>query len=90
MGVFDKLKNWLTPDEKPQPEPNTPDTPEPKPGLSDYLRVWQLLKGVNFKQLWPALVSVPVIVFFTLSGILAWGFLLFGFILRMIKIGAGI
>jgi hypothetical protein len=36
------------------------------------MRIWALLRAVNFQELWPVLVSVPVLVFFALSGLVAW------------------
>lgn len=91
MELLDKLRNWVNP-KKPDPVPEPTPTPEPDknpPGVVDYLKAWRLLKDIPFRRIWPALVSVPVIAFFAVSGLAAWLFFLFGFACRMIGLGAG-
>ena len=95
MGILDKLKAWLTPKPpEPKPPPDVkpaPPKPERKnPGVTDYIRVWQLLNGAQLKNVWPALVTVPVIAFFALSGLVAWLVLFGGLILRFFSIGLGV
>ena len=52
--------------------------PEPKPGVDEngdrtpWMRVWLTLRAINLKELWPVFVSVPAIVFFAISGMVAW------------------
>lgn len=90
MELLDKLKNWLRPDKKPEPVPvPTPEPDKNPPGLSDYVKAWRLLKDIPFRRIWPVLVSVPVIVFFALSGVAAWVFFLTGFTLRLLGLGLG-
>lgn len=87
MALLDKLKNWLkpvTPAPTPEPAP-TPNTP----GLTDYVRAWRLLRDIPFRKIWPGLVSIPMIVFFAVSGIVAWLFFVLGFIVRLFQFGAG-
>lgn len=57
---------------KPEPMP-TPadDSPERTP----WMRVWLTLRSINLKELWPVFVSVPAIVFFAISGMVAWLYL---------------
>lgn len=52
-----------------------PDAPHPAPADNDrtpWLRVWALLQSVNAKELLPVIISVPMIVFFAISGFIAW------------------
>ena len=68
--------NWLNefwwrkkPDNvPPQPPPPQPETDDKTP----WLRVWLALRNVNLKELWPVFISVPAIVFFAISGLIAW------------------
>jgi hypothetical protein len=65
------LPDWLT-----RPKPSTPNVPIDEPGRTPWLRVWRLLRDVNLKDLWPVVISVPTIVFFAISGFIAWVYLL--------------
>lgn len=67
--LLDRLRGWLKPT---PPTPTPTPVPDQPPGPIPYLRVWALLRSVNFKELWPVLFSVPVLVFFALSGLGAW------------------
>lgn len=69
-SLLDRLRGLLKP--APPPAPTPAPVPDQPPGPIPYLRVWALLRSVNFKELWPVLVSVPVLVFFALSGLVAW------------------
>lgn len=90
MGFFDKLKNWLNPEKIPDPDSDPDSEPTPKPTAADYLRVWRLLKDIDIQRLWPALLSVPIVVFFTLTGVVVWVCVIIGLILRIIKFSAGV
>jgi hypothetical protein len=46
-----------------------PDDGQPAAPL---LRAWVLLKDINFKDLWLVFFSVPALLFFAISGLLAW------------------
>jgi hypothetical protein len=48
------------------------NTPPVERTQTPWLRVWALLSTVNLKELWPVLLSVPAIVFFAISGFIAW------------------
>lgn len=65
---------WLRPD-KPDTDPKPEPTPEPTPS-TPWLKVWWTLRGINMRAIWPALMTIPVIVFFAVSGIVAWCWLL--------------
>jgi hypothetical protein len=69
--LLDKLRGWLKPT-PPTPAPTPTPVPAQPPGPLVYMRIWALLRAVNFQELWPVLVSVPVLVFFALSGLVAW------------------
>lgn len=88
MGLLDRLRNWIKPDETPEPEP-TPAPPREPTSLADYMRAWRMLKEIPLKRIWPALLSVPVIVFFAVSGMAAWLLVLAGFALRLLRLGLG-
>ena len=70
---WDTLNGWLR-------KPKTPDLPQPlpvdEPGRTPWLRVWTILRTVNLKELWPLALSVPSIVFFAISGVVAWVYVL--------------
>jgi hypothetical protein len=71
MGLLDELRKKLGLDKK-KPQP----TPEPKPapelGALDYLKILNLLKGVPLGKLGGTFGLSVVIVFFAISGLLAW------------------
>ena len=55
-----------------KPEPTTPiDTPKINNGVP-WLRVGLLLKSIPFKQLSPVFFTVPELLFFAISGLIAW------------------
>lgn len=65
------LPGWFNPKKDPAPLP--PDT---SPDKTPWMRVWLTLRAVNLKELWPVFVSVPAIVFFAISGFIAWLYLI--------------
>lgn len=90
MGILDKLRKLFSPDKTPDPEPTPTPVPDADPpSLGDYMKAWRMLKDIPFRRIWPALVSVPVIVFFAVSGLAAWVFVLLGFALRLLRLGMG-
>lgn len=58
-----------------KPEVPTPVQPVDGPDRTPWMRVWLTLRSVNLKELWPIVVSVPAIVFFAISGLVAWLYL---------------
>lgn len=65
------LNDWLK-----HKAPETPLVPTDEgPDRTPWLRVWFTLRSINLKELWPIFVSVPAIVFFAISGMVAWLYL---------------
>lgn len=71
---------------KPEPTPVSPDA-KPNTGGIPWLRVGILLKSIPFKKLAPAFLSIPVIVFFAVSGLLAWIMLFLRFAVNIFTVG---
>lgn len=55
-------------------QPTNPDKPvdTPAPNNVPWLRVGLLLKSIPFKQLSPVFFTVPALLFFAISGLIAW------------------
>jgi len=86
----DNFKGWWPLRPKPTPAPVVPPpAPPQKPTLLDYARAWKVLKETDFKKIWPALISVPALLFFAISGIVAWLLTIAGFVLRFLRVGLG-
>lgn len=49
-----------------------PETPQIETEGTPWMRVWLTLRGISLKELWPIVISVPAIVFFAVSGVIAW------------------
>lgn len=61
------------------PSPPLPAPPEPddaNPARAAWLRALYLLRQIDKNKLGAAFVTVPVIVFFVLSGVVLWGYVL--------------
>lgn len=84
-------RKWLRPDPKPL-EPDQPPAPEPTndPKMADYLKVMRLLRQIDFKKLLPVFLTVPALVFFAISGLIAWLAVLCGFFIRIARSIAGL
>jgi hypothetical protein len=67
--------SWLPGWFKPQNKPVLP-VPDSSPDKTPWMRVWLTLRAVNLKELWPVFVSIPAIVFFAISGFIAWLYLI--------------
>lgn len=80
--ILDRLTNWWKKDTKPAPVP----TPEPDVKAIPWLRVGLLLKSIPFSKLKPLFISVPAIVFFALSGFVAWVMLFLKFAVGIFKL----
>lgn len=52
---------------------------------TQWLRVWRTLQNVNIKELWPVVLSVPAIVFFAISGFIAWVYLVLRAIVLFVR-----
>jgi hypothetical protein len=84
--LLDRLNELLGRKKKPAtPEPAPEPTPEPphQPGAIDYLKAWRLLKDIQIQKLGKLVSLSAVIVFFAISGVLAWGLVFVKFILTL-------
>jgi hypothetical protein len=80
-SFLDRLKKLLGHDTKPvAPVVPTPTSPE-----THYLKALALLRQIDFKKLGPVVFTVPVVLFFAISGFIAWLGLLVGFFIRIVK-----
>ena len=86
-SVLDSIRNlWRKKDNKPV----VPPAPEPAkpaaPSVIDKLRAVALLREIPFEKLLPLFISVPAIVFFAISGLLAWIVLTLKFMLGLFNL----
>lgn len=80
-SLLDRLKKLLKPT-----VPVTPDTPVvPEQSRPKYLQAWAILRQIDFKKLAPAVFTVSTVLFFAISGLIAWLGLLVGFFIRIVK-----
>lgn len=77
------IDNWFKP-KTPNFPPLVPASGEDDPKRTPWVRVWLALRQINLKELWPVVVSVPAIVFFAISGMVAWLYLVLRGIVRFI------
>jgi hypothetical protein len=56
---------------KKNPKPDVKPAPEP-PSAATWVRIGLILRSIPFEKLAPLFISVPVIVFFAVSGFIAW------------------
>lgn len=87
--LLDKLNELLgrkkkpdTPEPTPTPAPVSPPSP---PNIVDYVKAWRRLKEIPFHKLGRAIGLSGVIVFFAISGVLAWVSLLAKFMLGVVR-----
>ena len=80
-SFLDRLKKLLGHETKPA----VPDVPAPVPAETHYLRALALLRQIDFKKLGPVVFTVPAVLFFAISGVIAWLGLLVGFFIRIVK-----
>jgi hypothetical protein len=67
-GLFSRKKKPDPTDEQPEPT----ELPAKAPGAFDYLKAWQLLKKIPLHKLGSVVSLSAVIVFFAVSGVIAW------------------
>ena len=89
MSLLEKLRDLFNPKNAPDNPPAPAPAPAKPVSVFDYAKIASLLRGVDFKKIWPALLSVPVILFFTATGMLVWGVLLISLICRIFCWGFG-
>lgn len=75
------LKKPLVP--PPEPAPVSPAVTSP--ALVNYYKAWQILQGINWWNLGGAITFTGIIVFFALSGLLAWITLGLRFLWRAVR-----
>lgn len=83
MGIFP----WRRP-EKPEPAPvpaPAPVPPDADPNSTPWLRVWWQLRSLDMKKVGVALFTIPVIVFFAVSGMVAWLWLILRGFMRFLR-----
>ena len=76
-GFLGKLRDWLDGDK------TEPAIDELEGDRVSYVRAWLLLRKIEFKRLWLVFFSVPVLVFFAVSGFIAWCVVFIRFILNL-------
>lgn len=74
-SLWDRLKKLLG-------RESTPSAPEQE---THYLRALLILRQIDFKKLLPVFLTVPAVLFFAISGFIAWLGLLVGFFIRIVK-----
>lgn len=77
------LNDWW-PKKTPDPSPASPED-DGTLGLPKYLQAWRTLRDIPIKKLFPAVVSVSAVVFFAISGVLAWLVLICSFVVKLFK-----
>lgn len=77
--------NWPHRKEKPDTDPVDPKDAGTL-GLPKYLQAWNILRNIPIKKLFPAVLSVSTVVFFAISGLLAWLVLICSFVAKLFKI----
>lgn len=73
--LLDKLTGWIWKKKKadvPQPTPAPVPEPPRQPNMVDYVKAWRLLKEIPFHKLGRVVSLSGVIIFFAISGVLAW------------------
>ena len=77
------LKKPLVP--PPRPAPEEPTETVASPALVNYYKAWQILQGINWWNLGGAMTFTGIVVFFALSGLLAWITLGLRFLWRAVR-----
>lgn len=77
--------DWLQRKEKPDTDPVDPED-DGTLGPLKYLQAWNTLRNIPIKKLFPAALSVSTVVFFAVSGLLAWLVLICSFVAKLFKI----
>ena len=80
MALIDTF--WPRPKPKPEPVPAPDNDVTP----TKWLQVWALFRKIPVQELLPVFTLVPVLVFFAVSGLLAWTVVILSFIVRLMKV----
>jgi hypothetical protein len=84
MGFIDDLRKKLGLDKK-KPQPTPAPKPTPDLGALDYLKILNLLKAVPLGKLGGTFGLSVVIVFFAISGLIAWLVVLAKFVFTLAR-----
>jgi hypothetical protein len=76
-GAPHELRIW------PKKEPAEP-APAQTPGMLKYMKAWAIFRQIPIEKLGPVVTLVPLIVFFAISGFIAWAAVLLGLFLRLV------
>lgn len=79
------LDDWLRRKKQPDTDPVVPEDAGTLK-LPKYLQAWNILRNIPIKKLFPAVLSVSTVVFFAISGLLAWLVLICSFVVKLFKI----
>jgi hypothetical protein len=82
MALIDTF--WPRPKPKPVPQPDP--TPDNTVSPAKWLQAWALFRKIPVQELLPVFTLVPVLVFFAVSGLLAWTVVLLAFMARLLKV----
>lgn len=82
LSVLERLRKWWRPDPAPSPAPSKPI---PAPTMTNYVRALLLLRQIDFQKLLPVVLTVPTVLFFAISGLIAWLGILCGFFIRVVR-----
>lgn len=74
---------------RPRPKPTPEPSPEPAPNDPDgllWLKIGLLLRKIPVKRALAGLVTVPVLLFFAVSGLIAWTVLAVKFVIEIYNV----
>lgn len=79
-----KPKRPDNPEPPPAPEPVGPDDVA-NPARAAWLRAWLLLRQIDKQKLGAAVLTVPVMVFLALSGVVLWAYVAVRGLVRLVR-----
>jgi hypothetical protein len=68
----------------PKKKPVEPALPPQSPGMLNYMKALAIFRQIPIEKLGPVVALVPLIVFFAISGFIAWAAVLLGLFLRLV------
>ena len=85
MNDFLNSTSWLWKKKEPK-EPETPKPEPQKPTNVSWLRVGLILRAIPFQKLGPVFFTVPIVLFFAISGLIAWVMVMLRFAISVFKL----
>lgn len=85
MNDFLNSTSWLWKKKEPK-EPETPKPEPQKPTNVSWLRVGLILRSIPFQKLGPVFFTVPIVLFFAISGLIAWVMVMLRFAISVFKL----